>query len=141
MTACRTAPLSCQSFFLLLLDFDQLSEHLIAGAASANADKDISDDLDETDEIPPAITVQAPSGHLTITIPPLNSATPQAQATGVKKTCIPLKILFNYPTGTELPSEGINSFWQGGIENLEKEMEAYDILSELAEENSESGNL
>ena len=90
MTACRTAPLSCQSFFLLLLDFDQLSEHLIAGAASANADKDISDDLDETDELPPAVTVQAPNGPLTITIPPLNSATLSPQATQVKRTCIPL---------------------------------------------------
>jgi hypothetical protein len=124
-----------------LLDFDQLSEHLIAGAASANADKDVGDDLDDTDEIPSAVTVQAPSGPLMITIPPYNPATQPAQATGVKKTCIPLKILFNYPTGTELPSEGMNSFWKGGIENLEKEMEAYDILSGLTEENSDGGNL
>jgi hypothetical protein len=56
---------------------------------------------------------------------------------------IPLKILFDYPAGTELPSEGINSFFRGGIENLEKEMEAYDILllSGLTEENSGGGNL
>ena len=114
---------------------------LIAGAASANADKDVGDDLDDTDEIPPAVTVQAPSGPLTITIPPYNPVTQPAQTTGVKKTCIPLKILFKYPTGTELPSEGMNSFWRGGIENLEKEMEAYDILSGLTEENSDSGNL
>ena len=51
-----------------LLDFDQLSEHLVAGAASANADRDIGDDDDK-----PPITVLAPP--LRITIPPLNSAT------------------------------------------------------------------
>ena len=79
--------------------------------------------------------------HCTITIHPLNLATQPAQATGVKRTCIPLKILFNYPTGTELPPEGMNSFWRGGIENLEKEMEACDILSGLTEENSDNGNL
>lgn len=123
-----------------LLDFDQLSEHLIAGAAAANTDKDVGDDLDETDELPPAVTVQATSGPLTITIPPLNSATLSPQATQVKRTCIPLKILFDYPTDIDMPSEGMNSFWRGGIENLEKEMEAYDILSELTEENSD-GNI
>ena len=62
-----------------------------------------------------------------ITIPPLNSATLSPQATPLKKTCIPLEILFEYPTDTELPSEGINSFWRGGIENLEREMDAYKI--------------
>jgi len=74
---------------------DQLSEHLIAGAASTNADKDVGDDLDEN-ELPPAITVQAPSGPLTITIPSLNLATLSPQATQVKRICIPLKILFDY---------------------------------------------
>jgi hypothetical protein len=52
-----------------LLDFNQLSEHLIAGAASANADRDIGDD----DDNEPPVTVLAPP--LRITIPPLNSAT------------------------------------------------------------------
>ncbi|KAF8804447.1 hypothetical protein BYT27DRAFT_7258919 [Phlegmacium glaucopus] len=117
-----------------LLDFHQLSEHLIAGAASANGDKDIGDDYD-ADELPPAVTVRAPSGPFTITIPPLNSATLSAQATQAKKTCIPLEILFNYPTAMDLPSEGVNSFWRGGIENLEKEMEAYEILNS-SEENA-----
>ena len=108
-----------------LLNFDQLSEHLITGAASANADKDVGDDLDDTDELPPAVTMQAP---LTITIPPLNLATPSSQATQVKRTCIPLKLLFDYPNDIDMPSEGMNSFWRGGIENLDKEMEAYDII-------------
>jgi hypothetical protein len=56
----------------------------------------------------------------------------------VKKTCIPLGILFNYPTNTDLPQaasdlegmyRGMSSFWRGDIENLEKEMEAYEILN------------
>ena len=113
-----------------LLDFDQLSEHLIVGVASANADRDIGDDDDE-----PPITVLAPP--LRITIPPLNLATLSHQATLVKKTSIPLKILFKYPAATDLPldeSIGMNSFWRGGIQNLEKEMEAYKLLS-LSEEN------
>jgi len=55
----------------------------------------------------------------------------------VKKTSIPLKILFKYPAATDLPldeSVRMNSFWRGGIQNLEKEMEAYELLS-LSEEN------
>ncbi|KIL54278.1 hypothetical protein M378DRAFT_1059173 [Amanita muscaria Koide BX008] len=115
------------------LDFDQLSERLIAGAASANVDKDIGDGYDDTNEFPPAVTVQA----LTITIPPLTSATPSSQATQVKRTCIPLEILFDYPTDIDPPSVGMNSFWRGGIENLEKEMEVYDILHSGLEENSD----
>jgi hypothetical protein len=50
----------------------------------------------------------------------------------VKKTSIPLKILFKYPTdGIDLPldSDGVDSFWRGGVQNLEKEMEAYELLS------------
>jgi hypothetical protein len=88
-----------------LLNFDQLSEHLIAGAASANVDKDVGDDLDETDELPPAITVWVPSGPLAITIPPLNLATLSPQATQMKRTCIPLKILFDYPTDIDTHSK------------------------------------
>jgi hypothetical protein len=29
--------------------------------------------------------------------------------------------------------EGMNTFWRGGIENLEKEMEAYEILNSSEE--------
>jgi hypothetical protein len=118
-----------------LLNFDQLSEHLIAGAAAANGDKDIGDDDD--DELPPTASVRPP---LTITIPPLNSATLSNQATQVKKTSIPLQILFKYPTDTDPPSDGMNSFWKGGIQNLEKEMEAYEILSS-SEENVDGINI
>jgi hypothetical protein len=111
------------------INFNELSESLIAGAASANFDKDIGND----DDVPSAITVQVPSGPFTITIPPLNSAALSPQATQVKKTCIPLKVLFDYPINVDLPSNselgGMNSFWRGGIENSEKEMEAYEILN------------
>jgi len=94
-----------------LVDFNQLSKHLVASAASANRDRDIGDDHnDPNDEFPPDIAMPAATTQL-------------------KKTCIPLEIFFEYPTDTDLPSEGMNSFWKGGVENLEKEMEAYDILS------------
>jgi len=109
-----------------LLNFDQLYEHLIMGAASANPDKD----------------VQAPSschcaGSKWTLDPFLNLAMLSSQATQVKRTCTPLKILFNYPTNIDMPLEGMNSVWRGGIENLEKEMEAYNILHKLTEENSD----
>jgi hypothetical protein len=60
--------------------------------------------------------------------------------TQVKRTCIPLKILFDYPTNIDVPSEGMNTFWRGGIENLDKEMEVYKILNS-SEENSDGINL
>ncbi|KAH9023323.1 ribonuclease H-like domain-containing protein [Lactarius pseudohatsudake] len=116
-----------------LTDFNQLSKCLIAGAASANLDKDIGDSYDDPNKLPLAVTVQAPSGPLTITIPPLNSASLSPQASQLKRTCIPLEILFEYPTDTDLPSEGMNTFWRGGIENLAKEMEVCEILNSSEE--------
>ena len=119
-----------------LLDFDQLTEHLIAGATSANVDRDIGDNDDDNN-----LDDELPLAPLRITIPPLNSATlPLAhdlnRATPVRK--IPLKILFNYPAATDLSLDesesGMNSFWRGGIQNLDKEMEAYELLN-LSEEN------
>ena len=112
-----------------LMDFDQLSEHLIAGAASAGLDIDVGDDYNDPDELPADIVIPARSGSLMITIPPINSATLSPQATPLKKTCIPLEILFEYPADTDLPSETMNSFWKGGIENLKREMDAYEILA------------
>jgi hypothetical protein len=108
------------------LDFDQLSEQLIAGALSASGDKDVGDTDD--DELPSTVTPPAPP--LTITIPPLNLATrsaPSQHSTAVKVS-IPLKILFKYPTDRDPPSDGMNTFWKGGIRNLEKELEAYELL-------------
>ena len=46
----------------------------------------------------------------------------------VPKTAIPLKLLFLFPTDRNSPSTGTDYFWQGGIKNLDKEMEAYEIL-------------
>ena len=109
-----------------ITDFNQLSKSLIAGAVSANFDKDIGDGYDSKD----------PDRPLTITIPPLNSAIPLLHATQAKKTCIPLEILFDYPTSTDLPLEGMNLFWSRGIENLEKEMETYELLIS-SDENSD----
>ncbi len=31
----------------------------------------------------------------------------------------------------------MNTFWKGGIQNLEKEMEAYELLSSAGEENTD----
>ena len=44
---------------------------------------------------------------------------------------IPLKTLFEYPTDATVdpPLEGMNKFWRGGIQNLDKEMEAYELLA------------
>jgi hypothetical protein len=114
------------------LDFDQLTEHLIVGTAAANSDKDVGDDDD--DELPPTVP-SVPAPPMTITIPPLNSATLSNQATQVKKTSIILQVLFKYPTDVDPPSDGMNSFWKGGIQNLEEEMEAYEILTRSSEEN------
>ena len=111
-----------------LLDFNQLSEHLIMGAASANVDKDVGDDNDDDNDD------SEPPPPLRITIPPLNSANrdhDEHRATPVKKTSIPLKTLFIYPVAAidPLDESGMNLFWKGGIQNLEKEMEAYELLS------------
>jgi hypothetical protein len=117
-----------------LLDFEQLSEQLIAGSASANGDKDVGDADDSDDELPSTVV---PAPPLTITIPPLNSATPSAQYhTTPVNVSIPLKTLFKYPleTDKDLPPAGMNTFWRGGIRNLDREFEAYDLLSGLAGE-------
>ena len=77
---------------------------------------------------------------LRITVPPLNSAI--CLATVLVKVSIPLKTLFKYPTVAEPPSDGMNTFWNGGIRNLEKEMEAYELLSSAVtgEENGDEIN-
>ena len=112
------------------LDFDQLCEQLIEGAVSASGKKDVGD-IDD-DELPSIVTVPAPP--LTITIPPLYSATRSAQQSTPVKVSIPLKTLFKYPTERDPPSDGMNTFWRGGIQNLEKELEAYELLSGSGED-------
>ena len=108
------------------LDFDQLSTQLIDGAASASNDKDVGDADASDDELPS--TVIMPPLPLTITIPPLNTATRSAHITPVKVS-IPLKNLFKYPADKDPPSDGMNAFWRGGIQNLDRELEAYELLS------------
>ena len=122
------------------LDFDQICAHLIESAASANVDRDVGDDdSNENDEF----SANTPSPPLKITISPLNSATLSDARAPVKKTSIPLEILFKYPTTTDLPLDesGMNSFWQGGIQNLEKEMEAYELLTRSLGEDSENADV
>jgi len=60
----------------------------------------------------------------------------------MNKTSIPLKILFKYPTDKDLPPDGMNLFWRGGIEDLENKMEAYEILySKSSKENLKGSNI
>ncbi|KAF8269571.1 ribonuclease H-like domain-containing protein [Lactarius quietus] len=107
-----------------MVGMDIKRSHLEAGLVHSRGD-----DYDDSNEFPPGNTTPVASGSLMITIPPLNLASLSPQAAQHKKTSIPLEILFQYPTDTDLPSEGMNSFWRGGVENLEKEMEAYEILN------------
>lgn len=114
------------------LDFDQLSERLIANAASANGDKDVGDADASDDELPSTIMPVPP---LTITIPPLNSATRSVQSNTLAPVIvsIPLRKLFKYPLEKDPPSDGMNTFWRGGIRNLDRELEAYDLLGDSRE--------
>ena len=94
--------------------------------------------LDDLDELPPSVTVSnlnVPTPPLTIRIPPLTTATHSGQPPTVK-VFIPLKTLFKYPTDKDPPSEGMNTFWKGGVQNLEKEMEAYELLNGLSEDST-----
>ena len=64
------------------------------------------------------------------------SVTRSAQHSTPVNVSIPLKSLFKYPTERDPPSNGMNTFWRGGIQNLEKEfkLEAYELLSGSGEE-------
>jgi hypothetical protein len=104
-----------------VLDFDQLAMQLI---------KEAKDDLDsDDDEPPPPLTIRLPLQAIHAALP---AATPQ-QPTIIPKTAIPLESLFIFPTNRESPSSGMDYFWQGGIKNLDREMEAYEILCEASE--------
>jgi hypothetical protein len=109
-----------------VLDFDQLAEQLIEEAA---ADPD-SDSDSEDDEPPPP----APPLTIRLSLHAIQAALPTPQRpVVVPKTAIPLKSLFIFPTNRDSPSTGMDYFWQGGIKNLDQEMEAYDILSAFLE--------
>jgi hypothetical protein len=102
-----------------VLDFDQLAEQLIEDAA---ADLDSDSDTDPNES--PPLMIRLPVHAVQAALP---NPTPQ-QPTSVPKTAIPLKSLFIFPTDRNSPSTGMDYFWQGGIKNLDKEREAYDIL-------------
>lgn len=106
-----------------VLDFEQLAAQLIEEA------RDDSDSDDGEPPPTPPLTIRLPLHAIHTALP---AATPQ-QPTVVPKTGIPLKSLFIFPTNRESPSTGMDYFWQGGIKNLDKEMEAYEILCEALE--------
>ena len=85
------------------LDFNELSDHLVANTASANVDKDIGD-VNDDKLLGHSTSVPVP---ITITIPPCNPAT--CPAPRPVKVAIPLRILFKYPT--EL--DDLNCPWAG----------------------------
>ena len=70
----------------------------------------------------PALTIRLPVHAIQAALP--DSTPPRP----VPKTAIPLKLLFIFPTDRNSPSTGTDYFWQGGIKNLDREMEAYEIL-------------
>ena len=73
-------------------------------------------------------------GYLTITIPTLNSASWRqlAQLYLIKLQRLSLSHL-KYSSDKDLPSDGMNTFWRGGIQNLEHELEAYELLNSSGE--------
>jgi hypothetical protein len=93
-------------------DFDQLAEQLIG---------DSIDDFCNTANDNP------PTPPLTIWLPlhAIQAALPDT--TPVSKTAIPLMTLFIFPN-ENTPPGSMEYFWQGGVANLTKEMEAYDLL-------------
>jgi hypothetical protein len=120
------APKTCStdfdpSDFEEALDFNQLAKELIEDAAAADPDSDSDTD---PNKLPP-LTIRLPVHAVQAALP---NPTPSRQSTTIPKTAIPLKSLFIFPIDRNSPSTGMDCFWQGGIKNLDKEMEAYDIL-------------
>lgn len=118
-----------------VLDFDELSNKLVGGADAGNQIPDTDSDTD--DDLPPAPPISThTSTSLRITLPHTVLPSTQTTSTCVKRVSIPLKKLFVFPTELDVASSSaIEYFWQGGIRNLEQEMEAHEILM-----SSESGN-
>ncbi|KAF8168429.1 hypothetical protein B0H34DRAFT_685441 [Crassisporium funariophilum] len=106
----------------------------------------IAENMSDDDDLPAVVSFAIPPPPVlpTITIPPSTTHLP-AQVTTVQKISIPLEKLFKYPTGfnhEEVSVQAMSFFWNGGIENLGKEMEAYEILlaAEAGAAGSEAGN-
>jgi hypothetical protein len=107
-----------------VLDFDQLAEQLIEDAASNNVDEP---DTDEEFPLPP-LTIRLPLHAIQSALQTTPSAAPK----------IPLKSLFIFPEDSSAPSE-MEYFWEGGIQNLDKEMEVYEALCSSQESAGDSG--
>jgi hypothetical protein len=132
------------------LDFERLAARLVSGAAE-DVDSDSDDDEPDTELPPTPLPIPATSGAQTrcaasrsAVIPaalapapaPSPTSQPQASRTQKRKTQIPLKTLFIYPTDPNAPLNGLDDFWKGGIKNLESESEVLEILSAGGEDSS-----
>ena len=101
-----------------VLDFEQLAKQLIEDAA---AEIDGDTDAEDDKRPPPPLTIRLPLHAIRGALPP--------DATMTTKTAIPLMSLFIFPGDqNSSPEVGIDYFWKGGIENLDKEMEACEAL-------------
>lgn len=106
--------------------FDAIAAALIADA-TADSDEDLP--LPIVPVPPPLLaTICLPAQAIRNALPPL--PTPPATQR-VPKTSIPLRDLFIFPGDNNAPDagHGIDSFWQGGIKNLNLEIEALEVLS------------
>ena len=113
-----------------LLNFRQLSDQLIASATAADlpVPKESNNEDNSTMQAP-ALGWVPPPVRSTIIIPPSTSTHPQTQSAPARKISIALEKLFVYPTETEAESlQVLGSFWNGGMSNLAREMEVYEVL-------------
>ncbi|KAG6909647.1 hypothetical protein DXG01_016227 [Tephrocybe rancida] len=115
-----------------VLDFTDLTSRLVNGGDAADPETYL---LDDTPAAP------LPSQSIpNIRIPPSAGTLTYRAPETIPKVSIPLKELFLHPTvdGTMVtPLNGMGYFWHGGIGNLEKEMEAYELLLAAEEEEVE----
>ncbi|KAG6913244.1 hypothetical protein DXG01_008451, partial [Tephrocybe rancida] len=118
--------------------FTDLASRLVNGVNTADAETDLDASLDDSPAAPlPSQSIR------TIRIPPSAGTLPHRAPATIPKVSIPLKELFLYPTELTVdgkmvtPLNGMDYFWRGGIGNLEKEMEAYELLLAAEEEEVE----
>jgi len=78
----------------------------------SRASLESEDDLDD-EELPTSIIRQNPQPASGASEPPPTLHSSFARG---PKTCIPLKLLFNYSIE---PEEGVACYWKGGLQNLQ----------------------
>jgi hypothetical protein len=134
------------------LDFEKLAARLVA---DAGADNDSDSELESDDEEPPPTPLPNPAtssggiqtrraaSRTTLPVPVAAAAAPAptlppqtSRQTRSRKTQIPLKILFIYPTDVNASLNGLDDFWKGGIKNLENESAVLEILSGNGEDSN-----